>query len=80
MMPQIEKNIPIPPEKGPGRPTKYPLDSMTPGDSFFVACAGEQRQIIAEQVRSAVFAYKKRRGGAFTTRCLPDGIRVWKIA
>lgn len=60
----IEKNIPIP-EVAP----KYPFHEMEIGDSF----------LANESVGSSISLYKKNNEGVdFTTKRMPDGVRVWR--
>lgn len=67
----IEKNVPM--VSIVGRPPKYPLRSMLPGDSFFVP-RGYRRSISASVSRIA-----KETGMIFRVRQVDGGVRVWRI-
>lgn len=74
MIPEIEKNIPIP-TGGPGRPAKYPLRSMEVGDSFFTPTN------IPESSRLSVLAAaRNQRPKVFQTAKVEGGLRVWRVA
>lgn len=70
---EIEKGIPIPEHRGPGRERKYPWLEMDVGDSFV---SDEGR---GSARRSASLA-GKRYGKRFVTRKLSDvRYRVWRV-
>ena len=62
---------PIPKSK---RNKKYPLDSIQPGESFFIA-----GQSGTQNACSAIWNWCKRHGGKFTARAIEGGVRVWRI-
>lgn len=77
---RIESAIPIPTRDCR---SKYPLDRLLPGDSFFVPTEpGCTVQRVRTRVAVAVNQFKKT-GGApgrtFTLRIVDGGVRVWRI-
>ena len=69
----IEDNVPIPTDRGVGRPMKYPLDTLEVGQSFTIPLAERQ----AVSVRIAY--YSKAHGVKFTTRKVDENtLRVWR--
>jgi hypothetical protein len=75
---KVERGVPIPPERLPGRFPVYPWRDMEIGDSFAVDRARDR------QVRSVAWGWGKRHGQKFTVaRVVEDGIekvRCWRIA
>jgi len=78
---QIEKNIPIPADKGAtgrtGRRAKYPFAQMEVGDSFLVSWDDLPP---SGQACLSVRAGDAFGSGNFRTRKEADGIRVWRLA
>ena len=70
----ILKNVPIPSAGVGGRPSKYPLGSLSQGDSFVVPVA----DATAKQVRQAVATYSRRNQVSFTVRDVEGGTAVWR--
>ena len=68
---EIEKNIPIPPEK---RRNVYPYKDMDIGESFVVPSA--KIQIVC----NANYRAGKVSGKKFIARREGDGVRVWRTA
>ena len=64
----IESNIPF------RESTKYPLDQMQVGDSFFVP----NRKI--SSISSRVTSLARRRNITLSCRTVDGGMRVWRIA
>lgn len=71
----IDRNIPIPP---PGHASEiaafYPWGDLLPGDSFLM-----QTDNPNNATNAARQAARKRPGWKFTTRKLPEGVRVWRV-
>lgn len=77
---QIEKNVPLPPRGGPGRPYIYPFRDMEVGDSFLVPCGDNERDR-EKTHRRLTGAWKAVQGRKFTARrIVGEGVRVWRIA
>ena len=70
----VEKGVPLPPEKR-GRPTRYPWDEMNVGDSFLYS----KRHAMSRHASSAASSAGRSRGWTFTTRKVPEGVRIWRI-
>lgn len=73
---EIEQGIPIP---EPVHRSKYPLAEMGIGESFFVPGQGYE---LHRKIQNAVQSFQRRdsHGRKFTTRLLPDGVRVWRTS
>jgi hypothetical protein len=69
---KIEKHVAMP--KGNYR-SKYPLRSMTVGDSFFMAAKDRVEQ---STCRSAVYMAAKRCGFKVSCHNVEGGLRVWR--
>ena len=67
----IEKDVPI--SSTVGRPPKYPLRAMQPGDSFFVPL-GDRKSISVSVSRIA-----KETGAIYRVRRVDGGVRVWRV-
>lgn len=70
VMIQIEKNIPLPPEK---KRNTYPYKSMDIGESFLVTEG--KMQIVC----NANYRASKAMGMKFIARKEGNGVRVWRI-
>ena len=74
---KIEKNIAIP-AKYKAKPRKYPWRELKVGESFLIPC-----NTSAERSHAASGVLQAARGsvwsGKLTTRCCPEGVRVWRI-
>ena len=68
----IEKNVPL--AQTAGAPAKYPFLEMEIGDSFLVTDRARP------QVGAAAGNAGKFSGRKFTTRTVPGGVRVWRVA
>lgn len=80
---QIEKDIPIPENRGSGRPVRYPLREMQPGDSLRVALADSGCKNMASlQTGLRTCARSAWGKGNCVTRQSDDGtaIRIWRLA
>lgn len=81
---KIEKGIPVPPHRrgSRNRPSKYPLELLEVGDSFFVPGADERER--AQAMSSIASRWKRGKfvGGPkrFTTRVVEGGVRCWRLA
>lgn len=76
---KIEKNIEITKRKKRQRNNlKYPFNEMEVGDSFLVPVGDEDERVVQRRLVSAC-KYKKVDGIKFKTRCLCDGVRVWRV-
>ncbi|HKQ24128.1 MAG TPA: hypothetical protein VJT81_06765 [Burkholderiales bacterium] len=66
---QVQRGIPLPPKKN-GSKTKYPIDQLQVGDSFYV-----------EGLKNSggMNNLAKRRGMKIATRHVDGGLRVWRI-
>ena len=58
---------------------RYPFEDMEVNASFLVACADEDKPVVANRVRAASVRWGQRHKRRFTTRTVEDGIRVWRI-
>lgn len=80
----IEKNIPIPPSKGGAGPrlNGQPFRTLAVGDS--VLFPKSAATVSVAKLQSSVSAraryYANQYGMNFTTRRVPDGVRLWRIA
>jgi hypothetical protein len=76
---EIEKNIPLPPARGPL--AKYPFGELAVGDSFFVPetqdVAGAK---LSRRMASAAQVSSRRSGAKYSCRAVDGGVRVWRIA
>ena len=78
---KIERGVVIPPEKEVKADSKYPIEDMQIGDSFFVPALGAKS---LRKLRSRVWAAATRRAAHFdikiTARIMPNtGVRVWRV-
>lgn len=73
---EIDEAIPAPPLPGSGaRAAAYPIDALAIGHSFLVAAAE------AGAVRQALGKKKERTPGwNYTSKKVPGGVRVWRVA
>lgn len=69
---KIDKGIPVPPGKAPGRP-RYPLKFMNIGDSFFEATPGPS-------FRNTMYTMAGHYKIKITVRSENGGFRVWRTA
>jgi hypothetical protein len=70
---EIEKNIPLPPE----RHCKYPFEKLEIGDSFFI-CGGKIGSISSSKgqfIKTTAIGKDRQ----FTCRQIEGGVRVWRI-
>jgi hypothetical protein len=75
---KIDKGVPMPARNGIVK-VSFPLESMTPGDSFFVASdPGKSAQSKANQVRHASYEKKIDVYIRFVTENRIEGVRVWR--
>ncbi len=81
---EIEKGVPIPaarPAGKGGRDSKYPFRELETGDSFVVPINGDAAE--ARRLRVNLMTrcnkYGKSMGRRFTTRLVPEGVRVWRV-
>ena len=81
---QIEKNIPIPPNKAGerGRPCKYPLDKMVVGDSFLVEKVHTRARAnsLATSIRTATKNREMKAKFSVRKDVSVGAIRVWRVA
>jgi len=80
MIPEVEKNVPIPVKVNPPEPL-YPFDKMFPDDSFFVAC--DFKQPTLNKIYTAMSKANKigkAEGKRFTSRKVEGGIRIWRVS
>lgn len=71
----IDKDVPLSPPIGAGRPAKYPLHLMEVGDSFLVPSPSKYLSCLVFRANKR-FAPRR-----FASRRLEDGgLRVWRIA
>ena len=77
---EIEKDIAIP-KGGTGRGrNRYPLLSMSVGDSFYIPTLDNESVRKAEnRVRGSIRYAALRTGAAFSIRRVDGGIRVWRV-
>lgn len=72
---EIEKNVAMPISTKSGY-SSYPLSDMEVGDSFLIPDATMDQKVRA---RFAVTQDAKRKDRKYTTRTIPEGLRVWRI-
>jgi hypothetical protein len=70
----IEKGVPIPTNVKSAR-TKYPLELLNPGDSFFIP-AENGKQV--KNLRSSMAVRAKKLGFTIATLADDTGVRVWR--
>jgi len=76
---EVSSDHPLPDgltHRGRGRPSKFPLQKLEIGQSFFVPCSTPADKN-AVSVSARYFAQKLKR--KFTTRSVDGGMRVWRI-
>ena len=73
---KIESGVPIPNTARSGR-TKYPLDRLQVGNSFFVPMNDLKR---AKNLRSTFSVRAKKKGISIVSIADETGIRVWRTA
>lgn len=73
---KIEKGVPSPKGKYPGRPALYPFNEMVPGDSFYVP-----DRSIQKNVKMAAHSYGRSKTPAwrFSVRLEGAGFRVYRV-
>jgi hypothetical protein len=71
---EIQKGLPVPTTRKTGR--SYPFAQMAVGDSFLVPDAKRSCPIGTNAIN---FTKKHQPTWKFTTRKLPEGVRVWRI-
>lgn len=76
---KVEKGIAIPLRAHGGRRacSKYPLDQMEVGDSYFVSCATRKDRVSAA---SAAHKWGKANKRIFTSRSVEGGLRIWLVS
>lgn len=74
----IEDNVPAPAKVARGRPCKYPILDLLPGQSF-LACENSDDKVIAS-LRSQMHRARKVTGGEFVAAKTDIGFRVWRTA
>jgi len=68
----LDKNIPIPNKMK----IKYPLAEMEIGDSFLIESTDKKKKnSIQSNIKSLSYRYRPKE---FTTRNVPEGIRIWR--
>lgn len=70
----IEYDVPLPPRRPGAMCILCKFHEMKVGGSMLIP----DKEL--NQVVSAVYAFKRKHGGEFTTRTTREGIRVWRIA
>ena len=73
---KIESGVPIPNEARSGR-TKYPLDRLQVGNSFFVPTTALKK---AQNLRATFSVRAKKKGIKIVSIADETGIRVWRTA
>lgn len=91
---ELEDNVPIPEGPPPESRTIYPLTTMQPGQSFFVAATEQvSAKVLQNRLKAAVHAAQRRQPGTTYTwritnevlRGMPEGsppapgVRVWRL-
>jgi len=74
---KIESGIPIPSNARSGR-TKYPLDKLQVGNSFFVPIVSDLKK--AKNLRVTFSARAKKKGISIVSIADETGVRVWRTA
>ena len=69
------------------KPTEFPLDQMSVGDSFLIPCNVQEKKEVESWRRKLLVAKKRFAEGyedgdqfKFTTAVMADGLRVWRTA
>jgi hypothetical protein len=80
---KIEKNVPIPNHRG-SRYGDLPFEHLQVGESFFVPYpSGETNKQVLFNFQAGISGHSKtvglRMNRKFTTRKVPDGVRVWRM-
>jgi len=71
----IEANIPIPKNPDRGGRTKYPLELLQPGESFFIPLKDPSK---GKNLRSSMSVRAKKLGITIVTLADETGVRVWR--
>jgi hypothetical protein len=82
---EVEEGVPIPKDYAPDHNwrKKYPFEKLGVGASFLIKVPeGTPRGKLARSVSNAAWAFRNRCGHpeqVFTTRQVPEGVRVWRV-
>lgn len=77
---RIEAHIAPPTGRSKRTAHKYPLDSMTIGQSFFVPMEDDDTpEMLINRMRNAAFRAKCKGHGSFVVRFWELGVRVWRV-
>lgn len=73
----IDKNVPMPPEAKPLRNSKYPIQLLEIGESFFVPSEDMKK---SRYVRNALAARAKKLDVKVAFVVDDSGVRCWRIS
>lgn len=78
----VESGVPLPESPhARGRQPIYPWRDLNVGESFFVPCKeGEGPRILIRRITPTAYKAGRKLGKTFTSRSMPDGVRVWRVA
>lgn len=76
---KIEKNIPI--VRARKAFTRFPLDEMEVGDSFYIPLSDQKKESAMASIYSAANSFNRSHKAKIkvSTRSEADGLRVWRI-
>jgi len=74
---KIDNDVPVP-KVVPSARNKYPLELLTPGQSFFVPISGENSIKAAKNLRSSMAVRAKKLEIEIVTIADETGVRVWR--
>lgn len=80
----IEHNIALPSTRTYGENKRFPYSQMNVGDSFFVPCSSDEKELnrVRQRISSGKKSYKKtiskKASFEITTRIVQGGLRVWR--
>ena len=81
---EILKAVELPKKRTYAKQTdwqEYPFRDLSVGDSFVLLIPkGEHHLSFQSRVSAACSYYGRRWGKTFTTRCLDDGVGIWRSA
>ena len=85
---QIESDVPVIPSPRGRKPTYFPLDQMSVGDSFLIECDTKSKRDVENWRRKLYVAMQRykdeqlllsQKASSFRTGVVAGGIRVWRV-
>ena len=79
---KVDKNIPIPAINAKKSKYDFPFAYMDINDSFLIEATKDEVALIRSNLPYTLNKFNKQNNSniRITTRTVPDGIRVWRIA